>query len=605
MAVTLSSLAGAGAQFFDNNGVPLAGGLIYTYLAGTSTPEATYTSSTGVTAHANPIVLNAAGRIATGEVWLTSGVDYKFIVQTALFVQLGSYDNIPSINDFTTVNAAIALVYTNLANTSDITKGDALIGFKQSNASGALTGAIGKTVHQKLQESVSVKDFGATGDGTTDDTTAIQAAVNASQAVFFPVGTYKITAQITITKSTAFAMYGDGIGNSILLWTNATGGFAITMANNTDSVTIDGLTLYTSYVGGGTALSILYPVVASSLFVGARVSNIEMRGSNYITQYWTTGLRVENSWNSHFEGLHIQGSDNVPRGMVKAISMTNCFDVVFSSCYATRGEYGMWISGGEDEGLNVDQSVFLDFDTGIYFNSTLAQAGTAITNNHFNTAKFGVNFEAKQQCFISGNLIYKITGSTYSYVGINLKYGDDCRVTGNYIRNTGTSGGEIGILLDGTSNCIVSDNEFASFDSGGVGVQIGASSGGNLISNNLTYTAGTAVLNFGAGAFSTNYADKNFPATAQLLTVNSTTPSVGNDLSGQWQTANTLATTITNFTNAYETQVICVLATDANTTIQHNAGLILKGSVNYVMSAGNIITLRRDATLWREVSRNT
>ena len=214
MAVTLSSLAGAGAQFFDNNGVPLAGGLIYTYLAGTSTPATTYTSSTGLVAHANPIVLDAAGRISTGEVWLTTSVDYKFVVQTALFVQLGSYDNIPSINDFTTI-------YTALASTTNIAQGDALIGFKQSNASGVLSGAVGRTVHQKLQETVSVKDFGATGDGTTDDTSAIQAALNAGQngAVYFPTGTYIVSSALTVNSFTH--VFGSGY-NAVIKTNSAT-----------------------------------------------------------------------------------------------------------------------------------------------------------------------------------------------------------------------------------------------------------------------------------------------------------------------------------------------------------------------------------------------
>ena len=51
MSVSLSPLGGAGWQFFNDNGIPLAGGLIYTYLAGTTTPAATYTSSTGLTAN--------------------------------------------------------------------------------------------------------------------------------------------------------------------------------------------------------------------------------------------------------------------------------------------------------------------------------------------------------------------------------------------------------------------------------------------------------------------------------------------------------------------------------------------------------------------------
>lgn len=96
MAVILSPLAGAGWQFFDNNGDPLTGGLIYTYAAGTTTPEATYTSNTGAVANTNPIVLDAAGRPAS-EVWLTVGVNYKFIIKTSTGTTLGTYDNIAGV----------------------------------------------------------------------------------------------------------------------------------------------------------------------------------------------------------------------------------------------------------------------------------------------------------------------------------------------------------------------------------------------------------------------------------------------------------------------------------------------------------------------------
>jgi len=96
MAVNLSIFAGVGAQLFDNNGVPLAGGLIYTYAAGTTTNQATYTSSTGLTAHSNPIILNAAGRVPSGEIWLLSGLNYKFLVKTFDNVQIASYDNVGS-----------------------------------------------------------------------------------------------------------------------------------------------------------------------------------------------------------------------------------------------------------------------------------------------------------------------------------------------------------------------------------------------------------------------------------------------------------------------------------------------------------------------------
>jgi hypothetical protein len=112
MSINLSAFAGAGAQFSDANGAPLTGGLIYTYLAGTSTPATTYTSRDGATNNTNPIVLDAAGR-TPAEIWLDGGVLYKFILKTSAFVQIGSYDDIPAINDTTSISNLITVAGTN------------------------------------------------------------------------------------------------------------------------------------------------------------------------------------------------------------------------------------------------------------------------------------------------------------------------------------------------------------------------------------------------------------------------------------------------------------------------------------------------------------
>lgn len=108
MSVSLSPIGGAGCQFFDNNGVPLSGGKLYTYEAGTTTPEAAYTTSSGGTAHANPIVLDSAGRVpGSSEVWLTDGQPYKFVLKTSTDVQLWSADNVSGINDFSNLRPII------------------------------------------------------------------------------------------------------------------------------------------------------------------------------------------------------------------------------------------------------------------------------------------------------------------------------------------------------------------------------------------------------------------------------------------------------------------------------------------------------------------
>lgn len=93
MASVLLSPVGNGQQFFDNNGVPLSGGLIYTYQAGSSTPLTTYTTNAGTTPNTNPIILDAAGR-TSNEIWMQTGYSYKFVLQTSAGVTLQTLDNL-------------------------------------------------------------------------------------------------------------------------------------------------------------------------------------------------------------------------------------------------------------------------------------------------------------------------------------------------------------------------------------------------------------------------------------------------------------------------------------------------------------------------------
>lgn len=96
MLVFLSPIGGAGWQFFTNSGVPLSGGKLYSYAAGTTTPQVTYTSSNGVTAHTNPIILDSAGRVPGGEIWLSAS-PYKFVLNTSTNVLIATYDNISGV----------------------------------------------------------------------------------------------------------------------------------------------------------------------------------------------------------------------------------------------------------------------------------------------------------------------------------------------------------------------------------------------------------------------------------------------------------------------------------------------------------------------------
>ena len=113
MTVLLSPIGNSMTPFVGLDTLPLAGGLLYTYQAGSTTPLTSYTSSAGDIPCANPIVLGVNG-IAPTAIWLTSGVSYKFVLATADNVTLLTYDNIagiPSSADILNVPSGAILVW--------------------------------------------------------------------------------------------------------------------------------------------------------------------------------------------------------------------------------------------------------------------------------------------------------------------------------------------------------------------------------------------------------------------------------------------------------------------------------------------------------------
>jgi len=96
------------AQFFAANGEPLVGGKVYTYAAGTTTPLATYTNASGVTANPNPIILDGRGEC---NLWFSPSVTYKIKLTDDTGVEIYTVDNIAGggyVDGGTIVNSSIA-----------------------------------------------------------------------------------------------------------------------------------------------------------------------------------------------------------------------------------------------------------------------------------------------------------------------------------------------------------------------------------------------------------------------------------------------------------------------------------------------------------------
>jgi hypothetical protein len=76
-------------QFFGSDGLPLVGGKLYTYEAGTTTPLATYTDYTGTTQNTNPVILDSYGQ---ANVWIPDTINYKYVLKTSADVTLYTVD---------------------------------------------------------------------------------------------------------------------------------------------------------------------------------------------------------------------------------------------------------------------------------------------------------------------------------------------------------------------------------------------------------------------------------------------------------------------------------------------------------------------------------
>ena len=190
-------------QYLSATGTPLVGAKLCTYAAGTSTPLATYTDSTAGTPNQNPVTLDANGRAS---VWIGPQL-YKFVLRVGGSAYPASDACTTGAVQWTQDNVSDTTLYfaTSVKSAGTCTLITYTLG---------VTGAVSRTCSARLADSVSVKDFGAKGDGSTDDTAALQAGITYAESIFgtldFPCGNYLFGSTLTISSRVTIQGQGEG-----------------------------------------------------------------------------------------------------------------------------------------------------------------------------------------------------------------------------------------------------------------------------------------------------------------------------------------------------------------------------------------------------------
>jgi hypothetical protein len=496
---TVTSVSGAGGT----TGLTLTGGPITG--SGTLTLGGTLAVANGGTGTASPSL------VAGTNVTISGSWPNQTINSTA-----GGTGTVTSVSVVTAngVSGTVATPTTTPAIT--LTLGD--ISAATSKPTG--TGSVARTFAARAGDVFNVKDFGATGDGSTNDLPAFNAAATAmltygGGCIYMPAPavSYKLAGVWTITQTTnsqSICLRGDGPGVTKLFFSSASNGVEIIAsvaqtegATTSNVVTVEDFSICSSQEGIYKGLKISGLNVNGSS-IGYEIRRISFEGYT-VTKYWKDAIHLINCPNAVIKSIRTVSRDNSVANGGDAILLDSTAPEVnrsptvcdISNVNVQGHAYGIRVIGSNTwEGVTVSESTFVLVNTGIYWNTTTVEEQLNVTNCHIKALASWVNVSNCNRCFItSGN--FDKDGSA-SFTGIDINANSDwATITNNFLR---CGSGDVAISMDSDNHTIVGNK----MEGQSSGIVLNSGSDRSLVALNQLYNsggtarAGTCVTDNGA-----------------------------------------------------------------------------------------------------------
>ncbi len=533
----------------------------------------------------------------------------------------------------------------------DTPAGSVIVSSAMEPVVGAATIPVAKAL-MNLDHAFNVSDYGATGDGVTDDTTAIQAAIDAASTlevvrVYIPSTTekYIISAALTIPNNVWLVSDGAEIelkasSNDNMIENSGTSNIRVIglhLDGNGGNQTAE--TYYAVYFDTVSNCKVLDCTIEDTSHTGIILidcTRIEVSGNRVTTSDLhgialsdcTTGIVSNNEcYSNGHSGIHTTGTASYK------------LRILGNTCYengTTTAHHGIYVSFANDSVVNSNVS-YENTGDGILVRESVDISITG--NNCYLNGRMGVYFASSvttaTKCAITGNSCRSNVNhgiSAGADVGMTIVY---VTITGNYV---GGSGGR-GINLQRCSNSVVSSNVIENCND--EGIRITHASNENIASNNVikdcsqdgsanfsgiglyeTSVRNTIQNNFikgtnhayGVAEFSSsdlNYMTNNVvlsPVTGTFLIAGANTVVRGNKASVVLTTTftsadatptvdsmtfaltNATGVTVTRFDNGVVGQEITLISGGATVYDTSSASRLIGSSVDITTAAGDITT---------------